>query len=252
MFLDFTSCHLFKRNLNKHLQKCLINHLYFQAAQQLIIISNTGQFRWSIIISIVVSLLSLSWGASRTFFMERSEDEADPDPDALMVVLRVFPCMILMVGNSLLMWVLLGGFLGLLVFLVLKINFWSNFTTVKCFTIKVDKERNKCEENTERERTITGSEKFVVELETIDKSSPALVDKDEETTESIERERTGRIRGSEMAKFEDVVELDFIDESDTESKGEEPREEPTEATTHKLSREVTEGDSVAKISVLRE
>ena len=175
--------------------------------------------------------------------MERSEDEADPDPDALMVVLRVFPCMILMVGNSLLMWVLLGGFLGLLVFLVLKINFWSNFTTVKCFSIKVDKERNKCEENTERERTITGSEKFVVELETIDKSSPALVDKDEETTESIERERTGRIRGSEMAKFEDVVELDFI-ESDTESKGEEPREEQTEATTHKLSREIEQGDSV--------
>ena len=38
-----------------------------QASQQLIIGFSTGQFRWSIILSIVISLLSLSWGASRTY-----------------------------------------------------------------------------------------------------------------------------------------------------------------------------------------
>ena len=66
-----------------------------QASQQLIIGFSTGQFRPSIVLSIVISLLSLSWGASRTLFIERSEDESDPDPNVFMVGLRVFPW-----GNS--------------------------------------------------------------------------------------------------------------------------------------------------------
>ena len=83
-----------------------------QATQQLFIGFSTGQFQWNIILSIVVSLFSLSWGASRTYFIERSLDESDPDPDAHMVGLRVFPCMILMVANSLIQGVLLVGLLG--------------------------------------------------------------------------------------------------------------------------------------------
>ena len=103
-----------------------------QASQQLMIGFSTGRFRPGIVFSIIVSLLSLSWGASRTYFMERSKDKADPDPDVFMVGLRVFPWMVLMVLNSLVQWVLLGGLLGPWVFLVIAINFLCNYTTVQC------------------------------------------------------------------------------------------------------------------------
>ena len=103
-----------------------------QASQQLMIGFSTGRFRPSIVFAIIVSLLSLSWGASRTYFMERSKDKADPDPDVFMVGLRVFPWMVLMVLNSLVQWVLLGGLLGPWVSLVIAINFLCNYTTVKC------------------------------------------------------------------------------------------------------------------------
>ena len=47
-----------------------------QASQQLVIGFSTGQFRWNIVLSIIVSLFQ---PASRTYF--RNEDESDPDPD---------------------------------------------------------------------------------------------------------------------------------------------------------------------------
>ena len=94
-----------------------------QASQQLFIGFSTGQFQWNIVLSIIISLFSLSWGASRTYFIERNEDESDPDPDVFMVGLRVFPWMVPMVANSLIQWVLLSGLLGPWIFLVIPINF---------------------------------------------------------------------------------------------------------------------------------
>ena len=135
--------------IQRKVAKASLSESYYeagpQAAQQLIIGFSTGHFRWNIIGSIIISLISLSWGASRTFFIERSEDESDPDPSLVMVGLRVFPWMILMVANSLAMWVLIGGLLGPWVFLVLPINFLCNYTTVKyLYTSK--REENKKEE----------------------------------------------------------------------------------------------------------
>ena len=102
--------------IQRKVTKASLSESYYeagpQAAQQLIIGFTTGRFRWNIILSIVISLFSLGWGGSRTYFMERSKDEADPDPDVHLVGLRVFPYMVLMVANSLIMWVLLGGLLG--------------------------------------------------------------------------------------------------------------------------------------------
>ena len=54
--------------------------------------------------------------------------------------------MILMVANSLAMWVLLGGLLGPWVFLVLPINFLCNYTTVRCL-YKFKKAETQREEN---------------------------------------------------------------------------------------------------------
>ena len=74
---------------------------------------STGHFPPTIMVSTVVSLLSLSWGASRAYFIERNQDKADPDPAFSMVLMRVFPLMLIVVVNSLIMWVMIGGLLGL-------------------------------------------------------------------------------------------------------------------------------------------
>ena len=57
-------------------------------------------------------MFSLAWGSSRVFFIERTRDEADPDPALAMVVLWVFPCMLLVAINSMTMGTLMGGILG--------------------------------------------------------------------------------------------------------------------------------------------
>ena len=61
---------------------------------------------------VIVSVFSLTWGSSRAFFIERTRDEADPDPALNMVVLWVFPCMLLIAVNSMIMWTMTGGILG--------------------------------------------------------------------------------------------------------------------------------------------
>ena len=72
----------------------------------------TGHFPWEIKLSVVVSIFSLAWGSSRAFFIERTKDEADPDPAFFMVALRVLPYMLVISVDSMLMWVLMGGILG--------------------------------------------------------------------------------------------------------------------------------------------
>ena len=81
-----------------------------------------GQFPPSIIVGVIVSVFSLAWGSSRAFFIERTRDEADPDPALNMVVLWVFPCMVLIAVNSMMMWTLTGGILGRSknIFIILK------------------------------------------------------------------------------------------------------------------------------------
>ena len=75
---------------------------------------------------VIVSVFSLAWGSSRAFFIERTRDEADPDPALNMVVLWVFPCMVLIAVNSMMMWTLTGGILGRdkSIFIILK-NFFQ-------------------------------------------------------------------------------------------------------------------------------
>ena len=81
-----------------------------------------GKFPPSIIVGVIVSVFSLAWGTSRAFFIERTRDEADPDPALNMVVLWVFPCMLLIAVNSMMMWTLTGGILGRdkSIFIILK------------------------------------------------------------------------------------------------------------------------------------
>ena len=72
----------------------------------------TGHFPWEIKLSVIVSIFSLAWGSSRAFFIERTTDEADPDPAFFMVALRVLPYMLIIAMDSMMMWTLMGGILG--------------------------------------------------------------------------------------------------------------------------------------------
>ena len=114
-------------------------HLGPQSVQQLVIGLCTGHFPISIVFSTIVSVLTLSWGASRAFFVERVLDQADPDPAVTMVLLRVFPLMVVVVVNSMVDWVAIAGLIGVWVFPALVINFATTYSVVRTVTINVEK-----------------------------------------------------------------------------------------------------------------
>ena len=58
---------------------------------QVVIMLSTGTPTATQGISLVSSVLSLSWGASRTFMMLRPSDKADADPELITVSLRIWP-----------------------------------------------------------------------------------------------------------------------------------------------------------------
>ena len=114
-----------------------------QATLQLIIILSTGQSSTSQQFSIVLSLFSLAWGASRGYFNQRSQDAADPDPALLMVVMRVFPLMLVVVLNSLTLWVCIGGLLGPWTFFALFITSGIIFSSLKVIPALPSKRRRR-------------------------------------------------------------------------------------------------------------
>ena len=114
-------------------------HLGPQSVQQLVIGLCTGHFPYSIMFSTIVSVLTLSWGASRAFFVERVLGQADPDPAVTMVLLRVFPLMVVVVVNSMVDWIAIAGLIGVWVFPALVINFATTYSVVRTVTINVEK-----------------------------------------------------------------------------------------------------------------
>ena len=92
----------------------------------MVIILSTGEISWVQYVSIPWSILSLTWSASRAFFIQRGHDELDADPNAGNILLRVYPWMFLMVTNSTILWTTIGGLLGKYIFF----GFILCFTTV--------------------------------------------------------------------------------------------------------------------------
>ena len=107
----------------------------------------TGHFPPMIMLSTAISLLSLSWGASRAYFIERSLDKADPDPALFMVLMRVFPLMLVVVVNSLAMWVMIAGLIGPWVFPALLITFATDYSLVRAFIQEVYSDERKKKED---------------------------------------------------------------------------------------------------------
>ena len=97
-----------------------------QSVTTCIVFLCTGRISETQIVSLMTSLITLTWGASRAYFIQRMEHDADPDPNFAMVFLRIFPFMLVSVINSLVMWVLIWGFLGPYTFASL----FTNFSTV--------------------------------------------------------------------------------------------------------------------------
>ena len=57
----------------------------------MLIVLSTGQYNNTQIFSLFTSVLSLSWGAARAFLIMRTADKADPDPEMMTVLLRIWP-----------------------------------------------------------------------------------------------------------------------------------------------------------------
>ena len=67
---------------------------------QVVIMLSTGTPTATQGISLVSSVLSLSWGASRTFMMLRPSDKADADPELITVSLRIWPYVLEQFGSK--------------------------------------------------------------------------------------------------------------------------------------------------------
>ena len=102
-----------------------------QSITQCVIILSTGKISWMQMISITISVASLTWGAGRSFFIQREAHMSDPDPPALMVVARVFFYMFTVTLNSLLLWTFIGGMLGKYTVVAALLSFSTIYTSVK-------------------------------------------------------------------------------------------------------------------------
>ena len=77
-----------------------------QSVVQLKIVLSTGR------ISIPISIFTLAWNSSRAYFIQRDEDNSDPDPEKKMVLMQVFPLMFLVVLHSIISWTSIAGLLN--------------------------------------------------------------------------------------------------------------------------------------------
>ena len=74
-------------------------------------------------ISIPISIFSLTMQVFRAYFIQRGEDEMDPEPQLKTIILRIYPWMWLIVMNSVLLWTMIGGLISGYIF----------YGTILCF-----------------------------------------------------------------------------------------------------------------------
>ena len=194
-----------------------------------------GKFPPSIIVGVIVSVFSLAWGSSRAFFIERTRDEADPDPALNMVVMWVFPCMVLVALNSMMMWTMLGGILGRIfknmtssslkcvlgpwVFLVMVLQFIANLIVVTLVTRAFSEEV--VTEETPREREAKNTrEPLLVELATEDE----LVTKP--TGQEVTEEEPLKTKAEMNPRSPVSVELTTEEDLTTRETGQEEKQSP--------------------------
>ena len=102
-----------------------------QAVIQLVVIFCTGEISTAQYFSIPSSLLSLGWTSARAYFIQRGEERSDPDPKVKVVALHIFPYELAIVLNSVILWTLIGGLLGMYIFVAITGS--CCFTDADCF-----------------------------------------------------------------------------------------------------------------------
>ena len=101
-----------------------------QAIVQLVIVFSTGHISYAQMVSIPMSILSLAWASSRAFFIMRTAQESDPDPNVKLIILRILPWELLIVQNRIILWTMLCGLLGKYVFIGVFLSFCIIFTAL--------------------------------------------------------------------------------------------------------------------------
>ena len=94
------------------------------------IVLSTGKISKTQIFSLVTSVLSLSWGASRAFLIMRTADKADPDPEITTVALRIWPLMLVITITDLVCLVYMAGLSGGYVFVAISVNFLTTYVVL--------------------------------------------------------------------------------------------------------------------------
>ena len=75
------------------------------------------------------SIFSLSWASWRVFFILRTRDESDPDPNFKTTFLQILPWELMIVINSTILWTLIGGLLGKYFFIRVLLGFFVLYVT---------------------------------------------------------------------------------------------------------------------------
>ena len=114
-----------------------------QSITQCVIILSTGRITTMQMVSLTISVFSLTWGAGRSFFIQREDHMADPDHQAVMVLARAFFYMFTVTLNSLLLWTFVVGTLGRYTVVAVVLSFSTVYTSVRCLGRREDEEEEK-------------------------------------------------------------------------------------------------------------
>ena len=104
-----------------------------QSVVQLVIILSTGRISTAQKVSLPISICSLTIASSRAFFIQRSRDERDPDPAIKTLLLYIFPRMLLVVLNNLILWTIIGGLVSGYFLLAIGLCFVNVFVSLSGF-----------------------------------------------------------------------------------------------------------------------
>ena len=104
-----------------------------QSVVQLVIILSTGRISTAQKVSLPISICSLTIASSRAFFIQRSKDERDPDPEIRTLLLYIFPRMLLVVLNNLILWTIIGGLVSGYFLLAIGFCFVNVFVSLSGF-----------------------------------------------------------------------------------------------------------------------
>ena len=151
MFLDFE-----KRENDSQIETILkvsgLTSLYEsfgEAGPQLVLQSHifacTGQISTTQMVTSITSLMSLTWSASRAFFIMRDPDHADADP-SLKMVLPIVPFMLCLVISSTFCLTVAGGILKYWIAAIIAAIAFLNFLV----QLRNSTEKHGCKEDAEQ------------------------------------------------------------------------------------------------------